>query len=423
MARAPAATVLHADLDAFYASVEQLLDPSLRGQPIAVGGGVVLAASYEARAFGVHAGMPGSRARQLCPALRFVDGHFAHYQRLGDQVIDIFRDFTPLVERISIDEAFLDVAGAVHLFGPPPGIAAAIRRRVGAEIGLPLSVGVASTKHLAKIASQVAKPDGLVVVEAGREREFLEPLPVELMWGVGPATKTRLAGAGIHTIGQLAVTRTSALQHLIGDAVGAKLGSLAGNVDPRRIETSHKARSVGAQSALGSRPITRALVRETLGYLVDRVAGRLRIAGCGGRTVTVRVRFPALRSVTRSVTVPVAISTTLTLTELAMELAGSAIADNRHEPRITLLGVSVSNLVDEPVLQLELPLGLGDDRYRPGTPIGAARWGIDRAVDAVRDRFGREAVGYATVVFSGAHRVPEAFRELAERHPGSDPDG
>jgi DNA polymerase-4 len=362
MARAPAATVLHADLDAFYASVEQLLDPSLRGQPIAVGGGVVLAASYEARAFGVHAGMPGSRARQLCPVLRFVDGHFHQYQRLGDQVIDIFRDFTPLVERISIDEAFLDVAGAAHLFGPPPGIAAAIRRRVRAEIGLPLSVGVASTKHLAKIASQVAKPDGLVVVEAGREREFLEPLPVELMWGVGPATKARLAGAGIHTIGQLAVTRTSALQHLIGDAVGAKLGSLAGNVDPRRIETSHKARSVGAQSALGSRPITTALVRETLGYLVDRVAGRLRTAGCGGRTLTVRVRFPALRSVTRSVTVPVAISTTLTLTELAMELAGSAIADNQHEPRITLLGVSVSNLVDEPVLQLELPLGLGDDR-------------------------------------------------------------
>jgi len=166
----PAAAILHADLDAFYASVEQLLDPSLQGRPIAVGGGVVLAASYEARAFGVHAGMPGGTARRLCPALRFVDGHFAEYRRLGDQVIDLLGDFTPWVERISIDEAFLDVAGSVHLFGSPADIGAAIRRRVRDEVGLPVSVGVATTKHLAKVASQVAKPDGLVVVDAGRER-------------------------------------------------------------------------------------------------------------------------------------------------------------------------------------------------------------------------------------------------------------
>ncbi|MDQ1496060.1 MAG: polymerase, partial [Actinomycetota bacterium] len=188
MRQAGGATILHADLDAFYASVEQLLDPTLRGRPIAVGGGVVLAASYEARAFGVRGGMPGRRARQLCPGLRFVGGHFHEYTRLGDQVIGVLRDFTPLVERISIDEAFLDVSGAVHLFGSPADIATAIRQRVRAEIGLPISVGVASTKHLAKIASQVAKPDGLVVVEAGREREFLEPLPVGLIWGVGPVT-------------------------------------------------------------------------------------------------------------------------------------------------------------------------------------------------------------------------------------------
>ncbi len=182
-------TILHADLDAFYASVEQLLDPSLRGKPIAVGGGVVLAASYEARAFGVTGGMAGRRARQLCPSLRFVGGHFHEYQRLGDQVMAVFRDFTPLVERISIDEAFLDVGGATTLFGSPIGIATSIRRRVKDEVGLPISIGVAGTKHLAKIASQVAKPDGLVVVPIGQEREFLNPLPVGLIWGVGPVAR------------------------------------------------------------------------------------------------------------------------------------------------------------------------------------------------------------------------------------------
>jgi DNA polymerase-4 len=189
------ATILHADLDAFYASVEQMLDPSLRGKPIAVGGGVVLAASYEAKAFGICSGMPGRRARELCPELVFVGGHFNDYQRLGDAAIKVLDDFTPLVERISIDEAFADVAGCTHLFGPPAEIASAIRRRVRTEFGLPISVGVARTKHLAKIASQVAKPDGLVVVDPDTELEFLHDLPVELMWGVGPVTKARLLGA------------------------------------------------------------------------------------------------------------------------------------------------------------------------------------------------------------------------------------
>src|SRR6188472_3704401 len=198
------ATILHADLDAFYASVEQLLDPSLRGRPIAVGGGVVLAASYEARIFGVRGGMAGRRARELCPQLIFVGGHFKDYQRLGDAAIDVLHDFTPAVERISIDEAFADVAGCTHLFGSPEAIARAIRRRVREELGLPISVGVARTKHMAKIASQVAKPDGMVVVEPEMELEFLHKLPVELMWGVGPVTKARLAAKGVLTIGQLA---------------------------------------------------------------------------------------------------------------------------------------------------------------------------------------------------------------------------
>jgi DNA polymerase-4 len=198
------ATILHADLDAFYASVEQLLDPSLRGKPIAVGGGVVLAASYEAKSFGISSGMSGRRARELCPQLIFVGGHFQDYQRLGDAAINVLNDFTPLVERISIDEAFADVAGCSHLFGSPPEIASAVRRRVRAEFGLPISIGVARTKHLAKIASQVAKPDGLVVVDPDTELDFLHNLPVELMWGVGPVTRARLAEIGVHTIGQLA---------------------------------------------------------------------------------------------------------------------------------------------------------------------------------------------------------------------------
>jgi DNA polymerase-4 len=223
------ATILHADLDAFYASVEQLLDPRLRGRPIAVGGGVVLAASYEARAFGVRSGMAGRRARQLCPDLVFVGGHFHEYQRLGDAAIGILGDFTPSIERISIDEAFADVAGCTHLFGSPAEIARTVRSRVRAELGLPISIGVARTKHLAKIASQVAKPDGLVVVDPDTELEFLHKLPVALMWGVGPATEARLAKIGVTTIGQLAESSPQSVERLLGHAVGSKLTALAWN--------------------------------------------------------------------------------------------------------------------------------------------------------------------------------------------------
>jgi DNA polymerase IV len=414
MARAGRATILHADLDAFYASVEQLLDPSLRGEPVAVGEGVVLAASYEAKVFRVRAGMPGWRARQLCPNVRFVGGHFRDYQRLGDQVMGIFRDFTPLVERISIDEAFLDVAGTEHLFGPPADIALAIRRRVRTEVGLPVSVGVARTKHLAKIASQVAKPDGLVVVEPDRELEFLHPLPIDLIWGVGPVTHARLGAVGIRTIGELAATPSPILKRLVGEAAGDKIEALATNLDPRRVQTARQAGSIGAQHAFGRRLATLELLRTALGYLADRVAGRLRAAGRAGRTVTVRVRFTGLRSVTRSVTLSAPISATLTLTELATELAGSALSDHPQDREITLLAVSVSQLVDESVLQLELPLGLAGDRYRPGTAAGSARWALDRAVDAIRARFGRDAAGYARVMFSELRSVPEEFRELAE---------
>jgi DNA polymerase-4 len=261
--------------------------------------------------------MGGWMARQLCPDIQFVGGHFHEYQRLADQVMDVFYDFTPFVERVSIDEAFLEVAGAVHLFGSPTHIAVAIRSRVRRQVGLPLSIGVARTKHLAKVASQVAKPDGLVVVEPHREREFLDPLPVGLIWGVGAVTRTRLEASGVRTIGDLYRTASPILQHLLGRAAGAKLSSLSANIDPRPVEGQHRAKSVGAQSAFGLRSASTTLVRTTLGYLADRVAGRLRASGRAGRTVTVRVRMAHLRSVTRSTTLPIAVSATLTLTEVA----------------------------------------------------------------------------------------------------------
>ncbi|HZB48019.1 MAG TPA: DNA polymerase IV [Mycobacteriales bacterium] len=411
-------TILHADLDAFYASVEQLLDPALRGRPIAVGGsergGVVLAASYEAKGFGVRGGMPGWQARRLCPGLTFVRGHFGRYQELADHVMDILHGITPAVERISIDEAFLDVSGSTHLFGPPAEIAALVRRRVRHEVGLPISIGAARTKHLAKVASQVAKPDAVLVVEPERERAFLDPLPVGLMWGVGPVAEQRLAERGIRTIGELSRTPSRALEGLLGTAVGAKLAALAVNEDPRRIVTADRARSVGAQSALGRRSPTPELAREVLGHLADRVAGRLRAKGRAGRTVTVRVRFTGMRSVTRSLTLPAPIATTLTLTEVAEQLAWQAIAD-QDDPavEISLLAISVSNLAVQHAIQLELPVP-PDDPRRPGSRRGAARWAVDRSVDAVRDRYGRDAVGYLPERTRSAG-VPDEFRELAER--------
>src|SRR3954447_9644386 len=373
-------TILHADLDAFYASVEQMLDPSLKGKPIAVGGGVVLAASYEAKAFGVHGGMPGRRARELCPNLVFVGGHFKEYQRLGDAAIRVLDDFTPLVERISIDEAFADVAGCTHLFGKPVEIAAAIRRRVRDELTLPISVGVASTKHLAKIASQVAKPDGLVVVEPGTELAFLHDLPVELMWGVGPVTRARLAEMDIHTIGQLARAPGWSIEQLLGRAAGDKLTALARNRDPREIKTRRRARSAGAQSALGRKPADEQVFRAVLRHLADRIATRLRASSRPGRTVTVRVRFADLRSVTRSVTLGAPISATAILAEIAEELVRRVLADHPAEKTISLLAISVSHLETRWDMQLELPLGLDDEKRRPGARKGIARWSADRAM-------------------------------------------
>src|SRR6188508_1428636 len=408
------ATILHADLDAFYASVEQLLDPRLRGKPIAVGGGVVLAASYEARAFGVRSGMPGRQARQLCPDLVFVGGHFGEYQRLGDAAIGVLGDFTPAIERISIDEAFADVAGCTHLFGPPGEIAREVRRRIRDELGLPISVGVARTKHLAKIASQVAKPDGLVVVDPETELEFLHKLPVALMWGVGPATEARLAKVGVTTIGQLAESSPQSVERLLGHAVGRKLTALAWNRDPRHIQTRRRAHSAGAQSALGRQPAIERVFKPTLHHLADRIGARLRAKSLAGRTIAVRVRFADLRSVTRSLTLSAPISATRALAEIAEALVRGVLGDHRDERTISLLAIAVSHLETPAIVQLELPLELGEEGVRPGTKKGLARSRADQAVDAIRKRFGEKAVDYGSAS-RGARSVPDEFRRLAER--------
>jgi DNA polymerase IV len=412
---AAAATILHADLDAFYASVEQLLDPSLRGKPIAVGGGVVLAASYEAKVFGVHGGMPARRARELCPQLRFVAGRFDEYQRLGDAAMQVLADFTPLVERLSIDEAFADVRGCTRLFGSPTEIAEAVRRRVRTELGLAISVGVARTKHLAKIASQAAKPDGLVAVDPARELAFLHRQPVGLMWGVGPVAGARLAGIGVHTVGQLAEAPPHRLEGLLGRALACKLMALARNRDPREIETQRRARSAGAQSALGRKPADAGVFRPTLRDLADRVGARLRAKSRPGRTVTVRVRFADLRSVTRSRTLPAPVAATSSLAEIAEDLVRDALASHPEERTISLLAISVSDLGERATVQLELPLGLADEARRPGSTTGAARLKADCAVDAIRRRFGREAVSYGAALMGAPRSVPDAFRRLAEK--------
>jgi DNA polymerase-4 len=409
------ATILHADLDAFYASVEQLLDPSLLGKPIAVGGGVVLACSYEAKKFGVRGAMSGREAKKLCPDLIFVPGHFKEYQRLGDAAIAILDDYTPLVERISIDEAFADVAGTAHLFGPPLAVAQIVRKRVRDEIGLPISIGVARTKHLAKIGSQVAKPDGLCFIDPRIELEFLHNLPVELMWGVGPATKARLAGIGVATIGQLAATPGQSLERLLGPAASEKLKALSFNRDPRSIDMDRRARSAGAQSALGKKPATAKVIEPTLRLLADRICSRLRAKSLSGKTVTARVRFSDMRAVTRALTLDAPVAATGIVTEIAQDLVAGILRDHPREATISLHANSVSHLQYQPVLQLELSMGLAGEARRPGTKRGASRWMADKAMDKVRTRFGWEAIGYASVVLEGTRSVPDGFRELAEK--------
>jgi len=402
-------TILHADLDAFYASVEQLIDPTLKGRPVVVGGGIVLAASYEARAHGISAPMPTRDALRLCPEAVVVEGHYDRYLELSDRVMEVFADTGPVVEQISVDEAFMDVRGSTHLLGSPSAIARRLRERVRGEIGLPLSVGVASTKFLAKVASARAKPDGLVVVPLGSELDFLHPLPVEAMWGVGPVTARRLRGFGVATIGELAEIPSRSLSSVLGPGAGRALHALSWNHDPRPVRSGRRAGSVGSQQALGrglTDPDELAVV--VLG-LADRIGRRLRAKSRLGATVSLRARFPGPKVLSRSHTLPSPTASTAAISNLGVALLDRAL-EGADEP-VTLVGMSVSNLTTDAHLQLELGVDEGHV-LRSGSEAALRRQALDESVDAVRERFGRSTLKLG---FGAGAGVPDGFRELAEK--------
>jgi DNA polymerase IV len=373
------ANILHADLDAFYASVEQRDDPRLRGRPVIVGAGVVLAASYEAKACGVRTAMSGGQALRLCPHAIVVDPRMSAYSEASKAVFRVFENTTPLVEGLSIDEAFLDVGGLRKIAGTPLEIAQRLRSEVRAQVGLPITVGVARTKFLAKVASGVAKPDGLLVVPPDRELDFLHPLGVERLWGVGAVTAEKLHDRGLSTVGDVAMLPEAALVAMLGRASGRHLHALALNRDPRPIEVGRRRRSIGSQRALGRSPRSPETLDAILAGLVDRVTRRMRSAGRAGRTVTLRLRFADFSRATRSHTLPQATGQTraILLTARALMATVKPLIDKQG---LTLVGISVGNLENESTLQLALPFDkAGNDE-------------LDSALDGVRDRFGSNAI-------------------------------
>jgi DNA polymerase IV len=379
------ATILHADLDAFYASVEQRDDPRLRRRPVIVGGGVVLAASYEAKAYGVRTAMGGAQALRLCPQAAVVSPRMPAYSEASKAVFRVFDQVTPLVEGLSIDEAFLDVRGLERISGSPTEVAARLRREVRERVGLPITVGVAGTKFLAKVASAVAKPDGLLMVPPGGELDFLHPLPVERLWGVGPVTSQKLREWGLETVGQVARLPEGALVSLLGRAAGRHLHALAHNRDPRRVRGGRRRRSIGAQRALGRSPRSLADLDAVLVGLVDRLGRRLRGARRVCRTVTLRLRFGDFSRATRSHTLLEATAQTEAILATARGLLAAAMP-LVEERGITLLGVSLGNLMDGRAIQLALPF----DRVRPND--------LDAALDEIRDRYGSAAITRAVLV-------------------------
>ena len=380
--------ILHADLDSFYASVEQRDDPALRGRPVIVGRGVVLAASYEAKAYGVASAMPGRRARELCPRAVVVDPHFERYVEASKQVFAIFDETSPRVEGISIDEAFLDAAGLGPVSGTPVEIAVALRHRVRAEVGLAITVGIARTKFLAKVASGAAKPDGLRLVPEGGELAFLHPLPVRRLWGVGAVTAAKLHARGVFTVGEVAALGPDALVAMLGPATGRQLHALAHNRDPRRVVTARRRRSIGAQHALGTRGgRTPAEIDRALTGLVERVCARLRRARRVCRTVVLRLRFDDFGRATRSHTVLRPTWETAAVLATARGLLAEA-APLIRQRGCTLVGVSLTNLEDADALQLELPFAARE----AGT--------LDPVLDTIRGRFGRDAVQRAALLGS-----------------------
>ncbi len=373
------AGILHADLDAFYASVEQRDNPRLRGRPVIVGAGVVLAASYEAKAHGVRTAMGGRQARALCPDAVVVPPRMQAYSQASKAVFAVFDDTTPLVEPLSIDEAFLDVRGLRQVSGPPAEIARRLREQVRERVGLAITVGVARTKFLAKVASGVAKPDGLLVVPADGELGFLHPLPVQRLWGVGRVTADKLHRRGITTVGEVAELEVPALVSMLGPAAGRHLHALAHNYDPRPVVTGRRRRSIGSQSALGRRRLTPVELDARLLSLVERVCRRLRTARRVGRTVVLRMRFDDFTRATRSHTLPAATDDTELILAALRQLLRSC-AGLIREQGLTLIGIAVANLDDVDAIQLELPFGPRD------------RTGLDGAVDRVRDRYGTAAI-------------------------------
>jgi DNA polymerase-4 len=379
------ATILHADLDSFYASVEQRDDPRLRGRPVIVGSGVVLAASYEAKAFGIHTAMGGRMARRLCPQAVVVEPRMSEYSEASKAVFDVFNDTTPIVEGLSIDEAFLQVGGLRRLVGSPVDIAARLRRTVLERVGLPITVGVARTKFLAKVASGVAKPDGLLVVPPDRELEFLHPLPVERLWGVGVVTAQKLHARAIFTVGQVAKMEEGALVAMLGRAAGRHLHALAHNRDLRPVVVGRRRGSIGSQRAMGRRPKSASELDASVVAIVDRVTRRLRAGGRVGRTVVLRLRFDDFTRATRSHTLERATAHTETILAAARGLLASAMPMIQRNG-VTLVGIAVGNLDDDGAVQLSLPF------YRSS---GVA---LDVAVDEVRRRFGSKAVKRAVLL-------------------------
>jgi DNA polymerase-4 len=378
------ATILHADLDAFFASVEQRDDPQLRGRPVIVGGGVVLAASYEAKAYGVQTAMGGRRAKRLCPHAVVVPPRMSAYSEASKAVFEVFEDTTPLVEGLSIDEAFLDVRGLERLAGPPPEIAARLRQRILDDVGLPITVGIARTKFLAKVASAVAKPNGLLIVPPDDELGFLHPLPVERLWGVGRVTAAKLHDRGLRTVGQVAALDEEMLVFLLGRASGRHIHALAHNRDPRPVQAGRRRRSIGSQRALGRRPKSLMEIDSSVIAIVDRVARRLRSGRRVCRTVVLRLRFDDFTRATRSVTMPRLTDQSQTILGAARSLLAAAtpLIESRG---ITLVGISLTNLEDADRIQLTLT-----DDWRPDA--------LDAALDEVRNRYGSAAVTRAVLV-------------------------
>jgi DNA polymerase IV len=378
------ATVLHADLDAFFASVEQRDDRRLRGRPVIVGGGVVLAASYEAKAYGIRTAMGGRQARRLCPDAIVLPPRMSAYSEASKAVFGLFEDTTPLVEGLSIDEAFLDVRGLERLAGPPSDIAARLRRRVLDEVGLPITVGIARTKFLAKVASAVAKPDGLLLVPPDGELDFLHPLPVERLWGVGRVTAEKLHSRGLRTVGQVARLEEELLVQLLGRASGRHLHALAHNRDPRRVQTGRRRGSIGSQRALGRRATSWEVIDSSIIAIVDRTTRRLRTGRRLCRTVVLRLRFDDFTRATRSLTLPRLTDQSQTILDAARSLLTTAkpLIERRG---ITLVGLSLTNLQSADRVQLSLT-----DDWRPEA--------LDAALDAIRDRHGSMAITRAVLV-------------------------